>query len=172
MRAAVSVSTRPRHATRASAARNVPTMTASVADLPAPDGPNSTVVPSSGASNATSNSKSPSRCRARTDSTLSPGAAAADAQQRREVTTVRHNGNGRTVVTQRTVTNRPHAWAKGQRFDRRYAQNYRELDYRQYRGRHLYAPPRGYHWVRSGNDAVLVALTGGVIGAVLAGALR
>ena len=100
-------------------------------------------------------------------------ASVADAQHRREVTTVRHNdNNGRTVVTHRTVVNRPHAWRKGQRFDRRYAQNYRELDYRQYRGRHLYAPPRGYHWVRSGNDAVLVAVTSGVIGAVLAGALR
>ncbi len=64
-------------------------------------------------------------------------------------------------------------WNKGQRFDRRYAQNYREIgNWQQYRGRRLYAPPRGYHWVRSGNDAVLVAVAGGLIGAVLAGAFN
>jgi len=64
-------------------------------------------------------------------------------------------------------------WNKGQRFDSRYAQNYREVNnWQQYRGRRLYAPPRGYHWVRSGNDAVLVAVTGGLIGAVIAGAFN
>ena len=64
-------------------------------------------------------------------------------------------------------------WAKGQRFDRRYAQNYRDVpNWQQYRNRRLYQPPRGYHWVRSGNDAVLVAVAGGVIGAVLAGAFN
>ena len=64
-------------------------------------------------------------------------------------------------------------WNKGQRFDRRYAQNYSEINnWQAYRGRRLYAPPRGYHWVRSGNDAVLVAVAGGLIGAVLAGAFN
>ena len=64
-------------------------------------------------------------------------------------------------------------WAKGQRFDSRYAQNYSQINnWQAYRGRRLYAPPRGYHWVRSGNDAVLVAVAGGVIGAVLAGAFN
>ena len=106
-------------------------------------------------------------------------ATAADAapMQVRHTETVRHNANGRTVVTQRNVYRgnnaaQRHAWQRGQRFDRRYAQNYREIDWRQYRGRRLYAPPRGYHWVRSGNDAVLVAVTSGIIGAVLAGALN
>jgi Ni/Co efflux regulator RcnB len=100
-------------------------------------------------------------------------ATIADAQvrQTREV----HQGpHGRTVVTTRTVANPGYRrWARGQRFDRRYAQNYTEIrDWRAYRGRRLYAPPRGYHWVRSGNDAVLVALTGGLIGAVLSGAFN
>jgi len=64
-------------------------------------------------------------------------------------------------------------WSKGQRFDYRYARNYQVVNnWQQYRGRRLYAPPRGYHWVRSGNDAVLVAITGGLIGAVLAGAFN
>ena len=65
------------------------------------------------------------------------------------------------------------SWARGQRFDSRYARNYQVVNnWQQYRGRRLYAPPRGYHWVRSGNDAVLVAVAGGLIGAVLAGAFN
>jgi len=65
------------------------------------------------------------------------------------------------------------SWARGQRFDHRYAQNYRVVnDWQRYRGRRLYAPPRGYHWVRSGNDAVLVAIAGGLIGAVVTGAFN
>jgi Ni/Co efflux regulator RcnB len=32
-----------------------------------------------------------------------------------------------------------------------------------WRGRHLSAPPRGYHWVQSGNDYLLVAIATGVI---------
>jgi Ni/Co efflux regulator RcnB len=111
-------------------------------------------------------------------SPLATSLASAQDYGRRTTTTVRERPNGRTVVTQRTVDRQAgdrqgfRSWQRGQRFDRRHAQNYRELDYRQYRGRHLYAPPRGYHWVRSGNDAVLVAVTSGIIGAVLAGALR
>ena len=42
----------------------------------------------------------------------------------------------------------------------------------QYRGRGLYAPPRGYQWAQSGNDAVLVAVASGLIGAVIGGALN
>ena len=100
--------------------------------------------------------------------------SAAEAAPQRQTTVVKHKANGRTVVTKRTTSVRPQYrnWRKGQRFDRRYAQNYRTVDYRQYRTRGVYAPPRGYHWVRSGNDAVLVALTSGVIGAVIGGAFR
>ncbi|MDQ2877808.1 MAG: RcnB family protein [Pseudomonadota bacterium] len=101
-------------------------------------------------------------------------AAPAEAQQVRHERVVRHQP-GRTVVVNRTVTrdNGYRNWRKGERFDRRHARNYRSInDWRAYRGRHLYAPPRGYHWVRSGNDAVLVAVTGGLIGAVLAGAFN
>ncbi|WP_242146521.1 RcnB family protein [Sphingomonas sp. BAUL-RG-20F-R05-02] len=103
--------------------------------------------------------------------------APAEAQMHeRRTTTVREGPHGRTVVTNRTVVNNRNQyrrWNKGQRFDRRYAQNYREIgDWRAYRGRRLYAPPRGYHWVRSGNDAVLVALSGGLIASVLSGAFN
>ena len=109
---------------------------------------------------------------------LSPIAiTAAEAQPYRQQTTVvKHKANGRTVVVQKQTrgynNHQYRKWTKGQRFDRRYAQNYRQIDYRQYRGRHLYAPPRGYQWVQSGNDAVLIAVTSGLIGAVLSGALR
>lgn len=33
--------------------------------------------------------------------------------------------------------------------------------------RNLRAPPRGYHWVQSGNDFVLVAITTGIIADIL-----
>ena len=61
-------------------------------------------------------------------------------------------------------------WQRGQRFDSRYAPRYRQVDYRQHRG--LKAPPRGYRYVQSGNDAVLVSITTGIIAAVLANVLR
>ncbi|MGC4251651.1 MAG: RcnB family protein [Sphingobium sp.] len=103
--------------------------------------------------------------------------AQAQAAPHRETTRVVKQGpHGRTVVRQKTVVrkqdyrNNYRHWAKGQRFDRRYASNYRVVNnYRDYR---LSAPPRGYHWVRSGNDAVLVAITSGIIGAVIGGVLR
>lgn len=112
-------------------------------------------------------------------------AQAQAAPHRETVRVVKQTPNGRTVVKQRTVTqqrynnHRPvvrqdirgnQRWAKGQRFDRRHASNYRVVNnYRDYR---LSAPPRGYQWVRSGNDAVLIALTSGIIGAVIGGVIR
>lgn len=101
-------------------------------------------------------------------------AAAAEAQSRQVTTTVQHRPNGTTVkkTVVRQQPNNYRQWRKGQRFDRRYARNYRVVDYRQYRGRQLYAPRRGQQWVRSGNDAVLITIGTGVVAAVLANALR
>lgn len=98
-------------------------------------------------------------------------AQAQAAPHRETVRVVKQGPHGRTVVKQRTVVrNNGRHWAKGQRFDRRYANNYRVINnYRDYR---LSSPPRGYHWVRSGNDAILVALTSGIIGAVIGSAIR
>jgi Ni/Co efflux regulator RcnB len=81
--------------------------------------------------------------------------------------------NGRTVVTTRQVARTRQAqarsWRKGERFDSRQARNYRVISNpRAYR---LYDAPRGYRWVQSNNDAVLVAITSGVIAAVLGGRL-
>lgn len=99
--------------------------------------------------------------------------------QHRQVETrkvIKQKPNGRTVVKKQTIVrkNAPrynsHRWAKGQRFDRRQASNYRVIsNYRDYR---LSAPPRGQQWVRSGNDAVLIAITSGLIGAVVGNAIR
>lgn len=112
-------------------------------------------------------------------------ATSAEAQPDRRTVTVQRDGdrvvrtvdrrpNG-TVVRKTTVQNRAPAyrrWAKGQRFDRRYARNYAVVDYRRYQNRRLYAPPRGYRWVRSGNDAVLIGITSGIVAASIAGALQ
>lgn len=111
-------------------------------------------------------------------------AAPGDRQVNRTV--VKQDNRGRTVVRQKTVVRNDrnernyrdngrrgvsqHRWAKGQRFDRRQASNYRVIN--NYRGYRLNAPPRGYQWVQSGNDAVLIAITSGIIGAVIGGAIR
>jgi Ni/Co efflux regulator RcnB len=85
--------------------------------------------------------------------------------------TNRHVIQSRTAYRQpvrvqqvRVQMNRDHQWSRGQRFDRRYAANYRVID--NYRAYHLNAPPYGYHYVQSNNDIVLVAIASGIIGAV------
>ena len=106
---------------------------------------------------------------------LSPMAASvANAQGHRETrqtTIVKRNGHvvHKTVVRRQAPQYRSD-WRRGQRFDQRQARNYRQIDYRNYRG--LRAPPRGYRYVQSGNDAVLVGITSGIIAAVVAGAIR
>ena len=111
-----------------------------------------------------------------------PAMAAAAPQHGYEAqrTVVRERPNGTVVVKHKNVQRgygyqndgryQNHNWQRGQRFDSRYARNYRQIDYRQYRG--LRAPPRGYRYVQSGNDAVLVAITSGIIGAVFANMIR
>ncbi|MBJ7442963.1 MAG: RcnB family protein [Sphingobium sp.] len=101
-------------------------------------------------------------------------------RQEQTRTVVKQKPNGRTVVKQKTVVRKDvrnnryatsnHRWAKGQRFDRRQASNYRVIN--NYRGYRLNAPPRGYQWVQSGNDAVMIAITSGLIGAVIGNAIR
>jgi Ni/Co efflux regulator RcnB len=89
-------------------------------------------------------------------------------------TVVRERPNGTVVIKHKKVQRAPafqyRNWQRGQRFESRYARNYRQIDYRQYHG--LRAPPRGYRYVQSGNDAVLVAITSGIIGAVFANMIR
>jgi Ni/Co efflux regulator RcnB len=59
-----------------------------------------------------------------------------------------------------------HRWNRGDRFDSRYATNYMVVS-NPY-AYNLRAAPYGYRWVRSGDDAVLIAITSGIIGAILA----
>jgi Ni/Co efflux regulator RcnB len=83
-----------------------------------------------------------------------------------------YNGRGQVerVVTTRQVSQYRQAprFRVGQRFDRRYATNYRMIQNPHYY--RLNDAPRGYRWVQSGNDAVLVAVASGLIGAILANA--
>ena len=58
------------------------------------------------------------------------------------------------------------SWSYGQRLPSYYSQGYVVNNYSSYG---LRAPPRGYHYVRSGNDVVLAAVAGGLITAVIAG---
>jgi Ni/Co efflux regulator RcnB len=128
-----------------------------------------------------------------------PAMAAAPQQYRgydapRQETVVKHRPNGDVVVRQTTQRGYGYRndrgyqnqnwqnhnwqnhnwqnrnWQRGQRFDSRYARNYRQIDYRQYHG--LRTPPRGYRYVQSGNDAVLVGITSGIIAAVFANMIR
>lgn len=54
-----------------------------------------------------------------------------------------------------------HAFRKGGRLPPAYRQRQYVVD--DWRGHHLSAPPRGYHWVQTGGDYVLVAIATGVI---------
>jgi Ni/Co efflux regulator RcnB len=73
----------------------------------------------------------------------------------------------RVIVAPRTVTRIEYrGWRTGQRFDRYHAPNYRMIGQPgHYR---LRQAPRGYYWAQSGRDAVLVALSTGLIAQVLA----
>ncbi len=114
-------------------------------------------------------------------------AAPAEAQSRQTQQTVKYKPNGKVVVKTRTVkrqnvrqnvrqpvrqayrTN----WRKGERFNRAQARNYRQVtNWQQYRNRRLYAPQRGQQWVQSGNDAILISVASGVIGAIIGGAFN
>ncbi len=54
-----------------------------------------------------------------------------------------------------------HDFRKGQRLPAQYRHRQYVVD--DWRGHRLSAPPRGYHWVQTGGDYVLVAITTGII---------
>jgi Ni/Co efflux regulator RcnB len=54
-----------------------------------------------------------------------------------------------------------HRWMKGERLPRAYHERTYVID--DYRGYRLRSPPRGYHWVRVGGDAVLAAVATGIV---------
>ena len=57
-----------------------------------------------------------------------------------------------------------HRWVRGERFYPVYGRSYVVGDWYRY---HLSRPPYGYHWVRYGDDFLLVALGSGIIADVL-----
>lgn len=63
-----------------------------------------------------------------------------------------------------------HRWVQGYRVP----QQYRGPQYvvQDWRGHHLSAPPRGYHWVQYGGDYMLVAIASGVITQLILGGMR
>lgn len=60
-----------------------------------------------------------------------------------------------------------HQYYQGQRLPVEY--RHRQYVVNDWRGHHLHAPPRGYHWVQSGGDYLLVAVTTGLIMQILLG---
>ncbi|MEO5794715.1 MAG: RcnB family protein [Rhodoferax sp.] len=60
-----------------------------------------------------------------------------------------------------------HNFRRGGRLPSQYRSNQYVVDH--WRDHHLSAPPRGYHWVQTGGDYVLVAIATGIIAQVLLG---
>jgi Ni/Co efflux regulator RcnB len=91
--------------------------------------------------------------------------------QSRSFTQNRFINNNRSFVQNRFVNNnrfQNRQWRRGERFDSRYAMNYRVIGNPGYYN--LRPAPYGYRWVQSGNDAVLVAIASGIIGALIGNA--
>lgn len=95
-------------------------------------------------------------------------AQARDDRHDRDRAPAYHSDNGRHLGQYKQAARN---WQRGERFDRRYATNYRVVDYRSYQ-RNLRVPPQGYQWVQSGNDAVLIGITSGIVSAVVSGLFR
>jgi Ni/Co efflux regulator RcnB len=57
------------------------------------------------------------------------------------------------------------SWYRGDRLPPQYRSRHYVVD--DWRGHHLYAPPRGYQWVQSGGDYLLVAVATGIIASIL-----
>lgn len=58
-----------------------------------------------------------------------------------------------------------HSYYRGGRLPTYYRSNQYVVD--DWRGHHLSSPPRGYHWVQTGSDYVLVAVATGIIASIL-----
>ena len=54
-----------------------------------------------------------------------------------------------------------HAYHRGDRLPAR--EHTKQYEVNDWRGQHLREPPKGHHWVRSGDDYVLAAIATGVI---------
>lgn len=81
-----------------------------------------------------------------------------------------HSQGQSHAQNQRQQASKGPQFRKGEKFDRSRATHYQVVDYRKYRN--VKAPPKGYHYVRSGNDLLLVGLTSGIVAAVTSGMFR
>lgn len=63
-----------------------------------------------------------------------------------------------------------HRWVKGSRVPPQYRSHHYVVN--DWRGHHLHAPPRGYHWVQYGSDYLLVAIASGVVAQLILGGAR
>lgn len=68
----------------------------------------------------------------------------------------RHNGRG---------AGPKHNFHKGGYISREY--RHKQYVVSDWRGRHLHAPPRGYQWVQTGPDYVLIAISTGIIAQIV-----
>lgn len=68
----------------------------------------------------------------------------------------RHNGRG---------AGPKHNYYKGGYVSHEYRQ--RQYVVNDWHGRHLHAPPRGYHWVQTGPDYVLISISNGLIAQIV-----
>lgn len=80
------------------------------------------------------------------------------------------HANTRAVQRDERHDDRPgagpdHRFYKGSRLPDEYRGRQYVVD--DWRGHHLNAPPRGYHWVQAGGDYVLAAIATGVIASIL-----
>jgi Ni/Co efflux regulator RcnB len=77
----------------------------------------------------------------------------------------RYYGNGHNGYYNGNAYGHRNHWRRGARISQDYGRYYVVDDWHQHQG--LYAPQRGYHWVRTGNDFALVAITTGIIASIL-----
>ncbi len=77
----------------------------------------------------------------------------------------RHDGPPARVVVRERGAGPRHDFYRGRQLPREYRE--RRYVVQDWHGRHLSAPPRGYHWVQTGNDYVLVSIVSGIIAQVL-----
>ena len=73
----------------------------------------------------------------------------------------RGRGNDRNDYRGARGAGPDHQFYRGQRLPVEYRNRQYVVD--DWRGHHLSAPPRGYHWVQTGGDYVLVAIASGII---------
>ncbi|WP_395026623.1 RcnB family protein [Comamonas odontotermitis] len=60
-----------------------------------------------------------------------------------------------------------HRWVRGSRVPPEYREHIYVVN--DWRGHRLSSPPRGYHWIQSGGDYLLVAIASGVIAQIVFG---